>query len=69
VLIKKRLIFFFVIYTMVFVEVITIGKPLLSIFSEQDITDLSYFQAFLLRSGNVNPAKGLEESINLCLCL
>jgi hypothetical protein len=58
---KKRLNNFFVIYTMVFAEVITIGKLLLSIFSKQAITGQFCFQTFFLRSGHVNLSKVLGK--------
>jgi hypothetical protein len=66
---KKRLNNFFVIYTMVFVEVITIGKLLLSRFSGQAITGQLCSQTFFLRLGHVNPVRSLLERRNLCLCL
>ena len=66
---KKRINNFFVIYTMVFVEVITIGKLFISRFSGHDITGQLCSQTFFLRLGHVNLVRNLLESKNLYLCL
>jgi hypothetical protein len=66
---KNKLNKFFMIYIMVCVEAIIVGKLLPSRFLGRAITGQFYSQIFLLRSEHVNPVRNLLESKNLCPCL